>query len=123
MTSASSVYVNETVEKMLALLEAGVEPWQRGYDPEQAGNYNAHTGRGYRGANILRLTMRARELGLGVGGWLTFNQARARGGAVKKGCPILVFQPGKREEAGGEQEGGGRRGFDIRGHYIVAGAN
>jgi antirestriction protein ArdC len=114
MTSASNVYVNETVEKMLVLLEADVEPWQRGYDPEQAGNYNAHTGRGYRGANILRLAMRARELGLGAGGWLTFNQARSRGGCVKKGekgSPILVFQPDKREEEGGEQEGGGRRGF------------
>lgn len=49
----------------------------------------------------------AQEMGFGPGGWLTFQQALQRGGAVKKGqkgCPIVVFGAARREE---QQEGEG----------------
>ena len=108
MASVATTYVEQTVEMMCALLEQGVEPWQRGYNPELASPHNAHTGRAYRGGNVLRLMLRAKEMGFGPGGGLTFQQALQRGGAVKKGekgCAILAFGAARREE---EQAGEGK---------------
>jgi antirestriction protein ArdC len=121
MASASSSYVQETVEQMIVLLEQGVEPWEPGWDASRAMPYNAHTGKMYRGANIIRLAMRGRAQGFGEGGWLTFKQALEHGGAVKKGekgCPILIYQPGRAASAEEEQGEPGRpRGF-ARSAYV-----
>lgn len=55
-------------------------PWRRLVIP-----MNASTGRSYSGLNILTLTVRAMSLGVSGGAWLTYKQAKALGGSVRKG--------------------------------------
>ena len=55
-------------------------PWRKLGRP-----MNASTGKSYSGMNILTLSARSLELGVERGGWLTYKQARACGGQVRKG--------------------------------------
>lgn len=73
-------------DQIVAALEALPEgatwklPWRMLSVP-----INASTGNPYSGLNVLVLTVRALTLGVQEGGWLTFKQAKALGGAVRKG--------------------------------------
>ena len=57
---------------------------------------NASTGRPYSGINILMLSIRAMDLGVEGGGWLTYNQAKQLGGTVskgQKGTKVVFYKP------------------------------
>jgi antirestriction protein ArdC len=74
-------------ERMLALLEAGTVPWRK---PWNAGNAPRNIeGNVYRGINVFLLGMSSYASPF----WLTFNQARERGGSVRKGekSTLIVF--------------------------------
>ena len=55
-------------------------PWRRLGRPT-----NALTGAAYKGINVLLLTLRAFALGVEGGGWVTYKQAQALGGQVRRG--------------------------------------
>jgi antirestriction protein ArdC len=82
-------------DQIIAMLDAGVVPWRSpilGSGP--AGHpRNVVTGRRYRGINVFLLAFTAYAKGYESAGWLTFNQARAAGGTVKKGekSSMVVF--------------------------------
>jgi antirestriction protein ArdC len=82
---------DEVTSRIIAELEAGRVPWVRPWgvrDAAQAGiglPYNAATGRSYSGINILILWGALFESGFSSQGWLTFRQALAAGGHVRKG--------------------------------------
>jgi antirestriction protein ArdC len=100
--------------RMIALLEAGTVPWQKPWQAAEGGfgglPVSAH-GHKYRGINLLILM----AAGYSSPVWLTFNQAKKLGGAVKrgeKGTPVLLWRRGRTytaESASGEPEE--RRGF------------
>jgi antirestriction protein ArdC len=87
--------------KIIAQLEKGVVPWLQPWSNKKASRrlgrppkidiwpQNAVTGAYYSGANVFMTWMHMAELGLNVGQepalFLTFKQAKARGGSVKKG--------------------------------------
>lgn len=79
---------DEVTARIVAELEAGRVPWVQPWD---AGTFapglprNADTRRGYSGINILILWAEAAANGYPAQGWLTFRQALAAGGAVRKG--------------------------------------
>jgi antirestriction protein ArdC len=79
----------EITDKILAQLKTGVAPWRKPWS-ERVGAHgsvmprNAVTGRFYSGANVLLLWGVAEVEGYGPR-WLTFKQAKAAGGNVKKG--------------------------------------
>jgi antirestriction protein ArdC len=80
----------EVTRRIVGELEAGrlpwVQPWGRGPGTAAAGlPRNALTGRSYSGINILILWGAGVERGYPSQGWLTFRQALAAGGAVRKG--------------------------------------
>ena len=80
----------EITGQIIAQLEAGrapwVQPWGRADVPAALGlPFNAATGRPYSGVNILILWGAVVARGYGVQGWLTFRQALALGGGVRKG--------------------------------------
>src|SRR5882672_10714260 len=82
----SSVYQIVT-DQIIKQLELGVTPWRKMWRTEPP--CNLITGKAYRGVNPFLLA----PLGYGSKYWLTFNQANALGGHVKKGekASIVTF--------------------------------
>ncbi len=85
-TPVRDLYESVT-QQIIAALEAGTPPWVcpwrgAGIDARPA---NATTGRPYRGVNVLLLNLRAVAQGFGRSRWLTFQQALAVGGHVRRG--------------------------------------
>jgi antirestriction protein ArdC len=78
----------EITDRIIAHLEAGqLPPWRQpiqraGGDPFPK---NLATGKSYRGVNIWMLGLTAWAMGYESQHWLTFNQAKALGGMVRKG--------------------------------------
>lgn len=78
----------EITDRIIAHLEAGqLPPWRQpiqraGGDPFPK---NLATGKSYRGVNIWMLGLTAWAMGYESQHWLTFNQAKALGGQVRKG--------------------------------------
>lgn len=83
----SSLYA-EVTNRIIAELEKGCVPWVQPWDrtPAAAGlPRNAGTGRAYSGINILILWGALIERGYRGQAWLTYRQAEALGGHVRKG--------------------------------------
>jgi antirestriction protein ArdC len=85
----------EVTNQIVAMLEAGVVPWRSPIlGRSHAGHpKNLNTGKQYRGINVFLLAFTAYAKGYGSSYWLTFNQARERGGMVKMGekSSMVVF--------------------------------
>ena len=91
---ASDLYERIT-DQVIEMLDQGVVPWRspilgrtRAQHPR-----NLNTGRPYRGINIFLLAFVAYMKGYESSAWLTFRQAKERGGNVKKGekSSLVVF--------------------------------
>lgn len=83
----ASLYA-EVTDQIIAELEAGRFPWAQPWDASAACAglpRNAVSGRSYSGINILILWGAVISGGYDSQGWLTFRQARAAGGCVRKG--------------------------------------
>ncbi|WP_443030487.1 ArdC family protein [Sphingopyxis sp.] len=116
--SRASLY-DEVTARIVAELEAGRFPWAQPWDAAAFAPglpRNADTRRSYSGINILILWSEAARRGFAGQGWLTFRQAQAAGGQVRKGekgTTIFYaarFTPkdgGAAEAAGADQTGGG----------------
>ncbi len=103
----SDIYA-EVTQRILAELEAGRVPWVQPWDGSAAAcglPVNAVTQRAYSGINILILWNAVTDTAWPTQRWLTFAQARAAGGAVRKGergtCVVYAdrFIPKARSEA------------------------
>lgn len=83
----TSLY-DEVTAKIIGQLEEGIFPWVRPWSKAAATPglpRNAVTGRAYSGINVLILWGAVIEDGYPSQDWLTFRQARAAGGCVRKG--------------------------------------
>ena len=83
----STLYA-EVTDRIIAELEAGTLPWVKPWDDGRATlglPRNAGTRRRYSGINILILWSTLFERGYQSQGWLTYRQAVALGGHVRKG--------------------------------------
>lgn len=79
---------SEVTNRIIAQLEEGTLPWVRPWDNGKAAlglPRNGGTGRRYSGINVLILWHRLFEQGYGSQRWLTYRQAQALGGNVRKG--------------------------------------
>lgn len=83
---------DEITNKIILSLEKGVLPWSKPWITQGDNNfnvsslpYNATTGKCYSGINILCLWMSAFENGFLRNAWLSYKQAEALGGNVRKG--------------------------------------
>ena len=84
-----SLYAEITAQ-IIAQLEAGRAPWVQPWGQSDVAATlsmprNAATGRGYSGINVLILWDAVVARGYGSQAWLTFRQAQALGGSVRKG--------------------------------------
>jgi antirestriction protein ArdC len=109
--SRRSLYA-EVTERVIAELEQGRLPWVQPWDAAACGctmPANAVTGRRYSGINVLILWAAVIEGGYASQRWLTYRQAVAAGGHVRKGekgttvCYADRFMP-KGEEDRAQEE-------------------
>jgi antirestriction protein ArdC len=84
----SDIYQRVT-DSIVASLEAGVRPWTKPWNAEHAAGRITRplrsNGIPYQGINVLMLWGTAMEKGYAAPLWLTFKQAQALGGMVRKG--------------------------------------
>src|ERR1700691_6011711 len=82
------VYTKVT-ERIISDLEQGIRPWMKPWSGEHAAGRITRPLRGngipYQGINVLMLWGAAMEKGYSAPIWMTFKQALALGGAVRKG--------------------------------------
>jgi antirestriction protein ArdC len=91
--SAFDLYQTVT-DQIVTMLESGVVPWRSPILAQRAGQpTNLISGKPYRGINAFLLAMTAYGKGYGSAHWCTFNQAKSRGGSVRKGekSAMVVF--------------------------------
>lgn len=83
----------EVTAKVLDALERGTVPWEKPWRTAGLLPTSANTGKPYRGINVWLLSLSAEAAGYGSPYWLTYNQAKARGGNVRKGekGTLVVF--------------------------------
>jgi antirestriction protein ArdC len=86
-------------DRIIAQMEAGVRPWAKPWSDCSVGaDYSLPhnlSGRPYRGANMFWLAMAQSARGYDSPVWMTFNQAKAAGGSVKKGergTPVFFWK-------------------------------
>jgi antirestriction protein ArdC len=78
----------EVTRRIVEAIENGVRPWSRPWTRTHAAAGmlpRRHTGEAYRGVNVLLLWAAAVEHGYAAQTWMTFKQALAQGGQVRKG--------------------------------------
>ena len=105
-------------DRILAEMKRGVTPWTKPWSVEAlAGRVTRPlraTGEPYRGINVILLWMEAVAGGYASPTWMTYRQAQALGGQVRKGehgAPIVYYGEAKRteqNEQGEEREAGFR---------------
>jgi antirestriction protein ArdC len=85
----------EVTDRIVAMLEKGVVPWRCPILGRQKAGFpkNLASGKEYRGVNVFLLAMTGWAEGYESAYWLTFNQAKDRGGSVRKGerSSMVVF--------------------------------
>ena len=105
-TSRTSLYA-EVTARVIAELEKGRLPWVQPWDAAGCGcamPANAMTGRRYSGINVLILWSAGIGSGYSSQCWLTYRQAQAVGGNVRKGekgttiCYADRFRPRDEQE-------------------------
>ena len=92
----SSFDLYQTVtDQIIAMLDSGVVPWRSPILGRTSAGHpkNMNTGKQYRGVNVFLLAFTAFAKGYGSSYWLTYNQAKERGGSVRKGekSSMVVF--------------------------------
>jgi len=97
----------EVTGKIIAELEEGRLPWVQPWDSAACGctmPHNAGTGRRYSGINVLILWAEVVSRGYGSQRWLTYPQAEAAGGHVRRGEKGVIVCYADRFTPKGEQE-------------------
>lgn len=88
----------ELTDELVRLVEEGVAPWQKPWDPTAAAAafqlpINPVTGKTYRGGNSIQLIIAASKIGRSEDPrWCTYKQAQAQGWQVKKGAKAQTIQ-------------------------------
>jgi antirestriction protein ArdC len=109
----------EVTAKVLEALERGTVPWEKPWRTAGLLPTSASTGKAYRGINTWLLSMSAEAAGFDSPYWLTFNQAKALGGSVRKGekGTLVVFW--KRIKVEDAEAEGGKKVIPLMRYYVV----
>lgn len=107
---------SRVTRQVTELLEKGVVPWRSPILGQQQARLprNLNTGKGYRGVNVFTLAFTAYTMGYESAYWLTYRQAKERGGQVRKGeraTPVVFWKPLEEVD---EKTGEKKRAFVLR---------
>ena len=107
---------NVVTDRIIEALESGTVPWHKPWKTlAGVGPTSLQTGREYRGINVWLLSLTAHAAGYTSPYWVTFKQAKERGGTVRKGekgTQIVLWKPVKKTE---QDEGG----EDVTKRYLI----
>jgi antirestriction protein ArdC len=110
----------EITDRMIAALEKGTVPWRRNWT-DASWPRNLVSNKAYRGVNVFLLA----TTDYASPYWLTFKQAKALGGTVRKGehGTMITFwklldRKDQDEGEGGDSHGNGRRVPLLRGYTV-----
>lgn len=113
----------EVTDKIITALESGTRPWIKPWSVKGlAGRPLRHDGTPYKGINILLLWSAQAANDWTSDYWMTFNQAKALGGSVKKGQHgehIVFFKPVVKTEHNDETGEDEEHKFAILKGYVV----
>ena len=93
-TGAPVNVYHRVTQALVSMLEQGVRPWMQAWaSGRPLSEPVRHNGESYRGVNVLLLWMSAVERGFNSPLWMTFKQAQALGGGVRKGetATLIVY--------------------------------
>lgn len=88
VASAPRDFRQEVTDRIIAMLEKGVAPWQKPWSPSEASMAmprNPITDRNYRGGNAVHLMATALQRGYDDPRWMTYKQASEHGCQVRRG--------------------------------------
>lgn len=117
MSASDDIYVQVT-DRIVTALEEGTVPWRRPWAAGADSHRNPVSGTVYRGINPFLLELTGIDRGYSDPQWLTFKQAKTRGGSVRKGekSTLVVFWKMLR---GIDRETGEERTLPLLRHYRV----
>lgn len=111
----------QITDSIAAQLEQGVRPWSQPWTATQTDSralpHNI-AGRSYRGANVFWLWLIGQQRGYETPCWLTYKQAEAAGGNVRKGekgSDVFFWKVGKVED---KETGEERKSFLVRQYKV-----
>src|SRR5579883_137563 len=99
----------EVTDSIVRMLEEGVAPWQKPWEPGApalSAPMNPTTGRAYRGGNAIHLIATAMRKGYEDPRWMTYKQASEEGWQVRRGekgthIEFWEVRPASRDEGTG----------------------
>ncbi len=93
--SAPPVAEDRLVSSLISLMERGTAPWRREWDGQRGGHHvNLFSGRGYRGANPILLTLGLHQRGATLPYWCGAGEAKAHGLWPRRGSKaVIVVRP------------------------------
>lgn len=107
-------------DRILELLDKGTVPWRHPVSGAGGDGFpkNLASGKPYRGINVFLLACTAMTQGYGSSYWLTYRQAKERGGQVRKGekSSLVVFWKKYKTE---DRETGEDKTVPVIRHYNV----
>lgn len=103
----------EVTDRLIAMLEKGVAPWQKPWNPGEASvgiPFNPTNDRAYRGGNAIHLMAAGLNRGYGDPRWMTYKQAADRGWQVRRGekgtqIEFWDVKPNRDEDLGTTDDG------------------
>ncbi len=125
MKTKQNVY-DRVTDKILSALESGVKPWIKPWHTD--GNDaniqrpKRHNGEHYAGVNTLMLWCEASDKEYTSDTWMTYNQAKALGGQVRKGskgAPVVYANSGKKIETDKDTGEETEKRFSVMKGYTV----
>jgi antirestriction protein ArdC len=107
--ASSRDFRQEVTESMIQMLEKGVAPWQKPWEPGSTSlsvPFNPTSERPYRGGNTIHLMATALRGGYDDPRWMTYKQASEQGWQVRKGekgtqIEFWEIKPAAREDQPG----------------------
>ncbi len=116
----------EVTDRIIAMLEKGVAPWQKPWNPGEASvgiPFNPTSDRAYRGGNAIYLMATALNRGYDDPRWMTYKQASDRGWQVRRGekgtqIEFWDVKPSRDEDPGATDDGQRDR-IDRRGARLI----
>ena len=114
-TNESRKTVNDLItERIMAMLEQGAAPWQKPWRVASQMPRNLVSGKPYRGINVFLL----HAMQYASPFWLTFKQAQALGGNVKRGEKAMPVVFWKKLETEDEQTKETKSAFILRYYHL-----